>query len=266
MFSGYDFVYNGKSSISENVKMLYTDSNAFTEAQGIPEKEYSIFKPNQSGKWNVSGINHENPLEFEMQIMLHGDGEDEYRRLNPVLKRNLISKISHWLFDVTDFHRLQIFTEELRDLYFMAVFKSPQYILDAGEIIGFRVTVLCDNIGAYEDKTVKKHCTGQTKISLQCLHDGIYEITPCYKIKLNTGAANITVNDTKIELKALAVDSTVTIDAETLIAKSDDGENLYVGDRFNLAFPTLRYGKNTITVDGDCEFEIKYSLVREAGC
>lgn len=266
MFSGYDFVYNGKSSISENVKMLYTDSNAFTEAQGIPEKEYSIFKPNQSGKWNVSGINHENPLEFEMQIMLHGDGEDEYRRLNPVLKRNLISKISHWLFDVTDFKRLQIFTDELRDLYFMAVFKSPQYILDAGEIIGFRATVLCDNIGAYEDKSITKNCTGETKISLQCLHDGIYEITPTYDITLKTGAVDITVNNTTLKLKSLAAESTVTIDTETLIAKSSENENLYVGDRFNLVFPTLHYGKNTIIVNGDCVLKVKYTLVREVGC
>ncbi len=69
-----------------------------------------------------------------------------------------------------------------------------------------------------------------------------------------------------IELKSLAAESTVTIDAETLIAKSSENENLYVGDRFNLVFPTLHYGKNTIVVNGDCVLKVKYTLVREVGC
>ena len=266
MFSGYDFIYNGKSSISENVKMLYTDSNAFTESQGIPEKEYSLFKTNRSSVWNISGINHENPLEFEMQIMLHGEGEDEYRKINPVLKRNLISRISHWLFDNTGFKKLQIFSDELRDLYFMAVFKSPQYILDAGEIIGFKATVLCDTIGAYEDKTIKKHCSGTTRIPVQCLHDGIYEIMPTYKITILGGDVTVNVNNNDIQLKSLTEGSVVNIDSETLIATSSVGDNLYVGDRFNLCFPRMHYGKNIIEVEGDCELEINYRLIREVGC
>lgn len=266
MFNGYDFVYNGKSSISENVKMLYTDVNVFDYFKSIPDRNVNLFTASRSGKWTISGTKHEEPLSFQISIMIHSDDQDFYLENNAVIKRNTISRITHWLFDSTDFKRFQIISDEMKDLYFMAIFKDVEYFEAGGDVCGFRATVLCDNIGAYEDKSLKRVCSGETKIPLQCLHDGIYEITPTYEITLNTGAVDITVNDTIIKLKSLAAESTVTIDTETLIAKSSEGENLYVGDRFNLTFPTLHYGKNTIIVNGDCVLKVKYTLVREVGC
>lgn len=265
MFSGYDFVFDGKSSISENLKMLYTESSAFESVQGIPEKEYVTFKTTGSSKWNVVGIKHTEPLKLDIQIMFHGDGEEKYRKINPKLERNLISKITHWLFDKTGYRKLQILSDDLRDLYFMCVFESPEYLLDGGDIIGFKFTAVCDTTGAYEDKRISKSCNGSTRFSFQCLHDSIYEIFPVYEIKLNSDVT-IDVNGKAIKLKSLTAGSTITIDTEKLIVTSSVGDNLYVGNRFNLAFPTFTYGKNTIIVTGDCELEIKYSLIREVGC
>lgn len=266
MYNGYDFVYNGKSSISENVKMLYTEPNPFEFTKSIPDKDISLFTTSRSGKWDISGVITPEPLSFQMQIMIHSDDEDLYANGNPYIRRNRISSISHWLFDNTDFKRLQIFTEDLRDMYFMAIFKDVEYFEAGGDVCGFRATVLCDTIGAYEDKAIYKTCSGITTLGLQCLHDGIYEVTPTYKIKLTGTAVSITVNDKTMQLKSLTEGSTITVDAETLIVTSDAGDNLYVGDRFNLVFPTFHYGKNTITVDGDCELEIDYKLIREVGC
>lgn len=187
MFNGYDFVFDGKSSISENLKMLYTESKGFEETQGIPEKEYSTFKAVRSSKWHISGVEHKEPLKLDIQIMFHGDGENEYRKLNPILDRNLISKITHWLFDKTGYGRLQILSDDLRDLYFNVVFESPEYITLDGNIIGFKAVAMCDTIGAYEEKKITKSCTGNTKFSMQCLHDGIYEIFPIYTINFSGG-------------------------------------------------------------------------------
>ena len=61
MFNGYDFVYDGKSSISENIKMLYTESNPFEFTKSIPDKEISLFHTNQSGKWEISVSSTLNP-------------------------------------------------------------------------------------------------------------------------------------------------------------------------------------------------------------
>lgn len=266
MYNGYDFVYDGKSSISENVKMLYTEADPFEFTKSIPDKDVNLFTTSRSGRWNISGVSTPEPLSFQMQIMMYSDDIDLYANGNPLIKRNRISGITHWLFDNTQFKRLQILTEDMKDMYFMAIFKDVEYFEAGGDVCGFRATVLCDNIGAYEDKSLKRVCNGETKMSLQCLHDGIYEITPTYEITLNTGAVDIIVNDTIIKLKSLAAGSTVTIDTETLIAKSSENENLYVGDRFNLTFPTLHYGKNTIVVNGDCVLKVKYTLVREVGC
>lgn len=266
MFKGYDFVFDSKSSISENMKMLYTEANGFTNVQGIPEKEYSTFKASRSSRWSISGVEHTEPLRLDIQIMFHGDGEDEYRKINPKMERNLISRISHWLFDVTGYRKLQICSDDLRDLYFMCIFESPEYMLDGGDIIGFKAVAVCDSIGAYEDKVIKKTCTGETRIVFQCLQDGIYEIKPKYTIKANQANLTLTINNEEMILKNVAVGSTITIDTETMIVKSDTNENLFVGDKFNKAFPTFVYGKNYITVEGNCELRVDYSLIREVGC
>lgn len=266
MFSGYDFVYDGKSSISENVKLLYTDGNAFEDVKGIPDREITTFHTNQSSKWNITGVKIDSPLEFSVQIMLHGEGEEEYKKINPTLARNQTSRITHWLFDNVQFKKLQILTEDMRDLYFMAVFKDIEYCLSGGEIIGFKATVLCDTIGAYEEKSITKSCSGTTKFTIQCQQSSIYEIKPIYEIEVLSNEFSIKVNFEEMKFKNLTIGSKVTIDADTLITKSSANENLYVGDKFNKVFPVMLWGNNNITVTGKCKLKINYKMIREVGC
>lgn len=489
MYNAYDFIYDGKSSISENIKMLYTEPNPFEFTKSIPDKEINTFHTNQSSKWHISGITIPEPLSFQMQIMMYSDDIDLYADGNPLIQRNRISRISHWLFDQTQFKKLQILTDDMRDMYFMAIFKDVEYFEAGGDVCGFRATVLCDTIGAYEEKKISKSCTGNTTFSIQCLHDGIYEIFPTYKIKSNTTSSRdivyardnyghewkyygydtvnttnryimltknikitgydklvdiahdyrrysmrkmkvtavdgntitvvddkgnrkqyegsgvkvndvhdylvryddgqspdnylievqaddttqfyfinctvaevkdgtvkigngghywyykgtaevgtvqryiiakstkasdrnyndevtgilaesaaiyikdgnymcgdkvlgevandtalyflpmtvtqsiknatdvtVSVNNNPIKLQSITAGSTVTIDTEKLIAKSDQHDNLYVGNRFNNGFPPLVYGKNTIEVNGSCQLDIEYKLIREVGC
>lgn len=266
MFNGYDFVFDGKSSMSENLKLLYTDNSAFTDVQGIPSKVYSMIKSKRNGKWHITGADHEEPLKLEIQIMLHGDGEDEYEKRNPVMPRNQITRVSHWLFDNVKFKKLQILSNDLADLYFMGTFESPQYMLSGGEIIGFKATLVCDGVGAYEAKTITKVSTGSSHFAIQCQQDGIYEVMPVYIIEMHDNPVKITVNDEEIVLNSLSVGSTITIDTDKLIAKSSEGENLYVGNRFNKCFPRFAWGKNLISIEGKCKLTINYSLTREVGC
>lgn len=187
MFNGYDFVYDGKSSISENLKLLYIDPEMFDFVQSIPSNEINMFRANKSSKWHISGVSTPEPLSFPIEIMLYSDEIDLSANGNAVIQRNRISRISHWLFDNTQFKKLQILTDDMRDMYFMAIFKDVEYFEAGGDVCGFRVTVLCDTIGAYEEKKITKSCTGNTKFSMQCLHDGIYEIFPTYTINFSGG-------------------------------------------------------------------------------
>lgn len=266
MYNAFDFIYDGKSSISENVKMLYVENNVFEFVKSIPDKEISMFKTKQSNKWNIIGVDHTEPLSFEMQIMIYSNDVDLYADENPLIKRNHLSRITHWLFDKTEYKKLQILTDEMKDLYLMAIFQNVEYFEAGGDVCGFKGTVLCDTIGAYEEKTIKKNCNGSTSFSILCPNDGIYEIHPKYTIELTTGAADITVNGKLLQLKSLTPGSIVTIDTETLITESSVGDNLYVGDRFNKAFPALIYGKNNIQIDGNCIISINYKLIKEVGC
>lgn len=266
MYNGYDFIYDGKSSISENVKMLYTEGSPFEFTKSIPDKEYSMYKANQSSKWHLAGITTPEPLTFQMQIMLYSDDIDLYAKGNPLIKRNQLSRIAHWLFDVTTFRKLQILTDDMRDFYFMAVFKDVEYFEAGGDVCGFRATVMCDTTGAYEEKVVKKTCSGETEFTIRCLHDGIYEIQPLYEITPKGTEVSVTVNGETMVLKSITPGSTITIDTETLITKSSVQDNLYVQDRFNKVFPTMVNGKNIITVSGNCEININYKTIREVGC
>ena len=232
MFNGYDFVYDGKSSISENVKILYTDSNPFEFTKSIPNREYNTFKTNQSGRWRISGVTTPEPLSFPIQIMVYSDDIDLYTDNKYVIDRNRISRISHWLFDSVNYKKLQIFTDDLRDLYFMVIFTDVEYFTAGGDVCGFRATIQCDTAGAYEEKIVKKTSSGSLTFNLQNLTQG----------------------------------SRITIDSETLIATSSEGDNLYTGDRFNKCFPVLTYGKNIVSVTGGCTLELNYRMLREVGC
>lgn len=266
MFNGYDFIYDGKSSISENVKILSTESNTFEFCKSIPDKEISMFKTNQSNKWEISGVTTTEPLSFQIQIMMYNDDEDLYANGNPLIDRNRLSRICHWLFDNRQFKKLQILTDDLRDFYFMAIFNEVEYFEAGGDVCGFRATVLCDTDGAYEEKSLVKQVTGSSTFSLQILQDGIHEVQPIYSIELSGNAATITVNGESIILKSLTSGSTITIDTGKLIAKSSEGDNLYIQDRFNKCFPRFVWGKNTISVSGNCKLRINYKMVREVGC
>lgn len=266
MFNGYDFVYDNKSSLSENLKMLNIDGDAFEFVQGVPSKEVDLFHANQSGKWEISGNRMTEPFSFPLQIMLHGDGEETYDKINPSLERNRLSRIYHWLFDKTDFKKLQILMDDMRDLYFMAVFKDVELFEDGGVVRGFKATVLCDTIGAWEEKNVIKNCTGNLTWKMQVLQDGIYEVTPLYKIEMRDTSATISVNGESIELENITPGSTITIDTDKLIAKSSEGDELYDSGRFNRCFPRFVYGDNTISISGNCKVTINYKMIREVGC
>lgn len=268
MFNGYDFIYDGKSSISENLKILRIDGSAFESNQAIPEQEISLFHSNQSNKWQISGIKYSEPLSFPIQILFHGDGEDKYEKRNPILERNLISRITHWLFDKTGYKRLQILSDDLRDLYFNAIFKDVEYLTNGGDIYGFSATVLCDTNGAWEEKTITKAINDKATIALQVLQDGFYEVEPVYAIDMIDTSVTINVNGEDLVLNNVAAGSKITIDTARLIAKSSMGENLFVKNenKYNRCFPRFVYGRNVITVTGKCKLTINYKMVREVGC
>ena len=194
MFEGYDFIFDGKSSIGENVKILYTERNAFGTTKGVPDKKHELFKGSRSSRWRTTGISYEEPHQFDFQIMLHNDEALKYDEKNYYVKRNQISRFRHWLFDTTSFKKLQILNEDMRDLYFMCMFIDVEDLQDGGHIIGFRGTMLCDSVGAYEDKTIKKTCTGTTTFNIQCLQDSTMDITPTYEVKVQSTPLEIDVN------------------------------------------------------------------------
>ncbi len=266
MFNGYDFIYDGKSSISENLKMLYTDVDVFSSVKSIPDKEFSLFKTNQSSRWNLSGITMSEPLSFPIEIIMHSDDIDFYANGSPVLERNRLSKIRHWLFDKTKFAKLQILTDDMRDMYFMAIFKDVEDIEAGGDVYGFKATVLCDTTGAYEEKNITKTSSGSLTFPIQCLQDGIYEVMPTYIINMIDSDVTIKVNGIDMIINSVTPGSTITIDTEKLIAKSSEGDNLYTNNRFNRVFPTFVFGRNIISVDGKCKLTVNYKMVREVGC
>lgn len=266
MFKGYDFVYDGKSSISEKLKLFNIDGNAFDFVDSIPDKNLNLYHSNRQAKWRTPGTTVDDPLTFECEFLLHDEEQDEYTKLNPIVARNRLSSITHWLFDQTTFKKFQILTDDLRDLYFMAMMKDVKYFEDGGQVRGFKCTVVCDTVGAWEEKTIIKNVTDTSTFTIQVLQDGIWEVAPEFIIDLNGTGVTIAVNGDEIELQNITQGARVTIDTNTLIAKSSEGDELYASGRFNKCFPNFRYGRNTISIEGSCRVEINYKMVRQVGC
>lgn len=266
MFKGYDFVYDGKSSISEKLKLFNVGGNAFEFVDCIPDKNLNLYHSNRQAKWRTPGTTVDEPLTFDCEFHLHDEEQDEYAKLNPVVARNRLSSITHWLFDQTQFKKLQILSDDMRDIYFMAVMKDVKYFEDGGQVRGFKCTVVCDTVGAWEEKTITKNVSNTSTFSIQVLQDGIWEVAPKFTIDMNGTGVTITVNGEELVLTNMTPGARVVIDSNTLIATSSEGEELYTSGRFNKCFPTFVYGKNTISITGNSKVEINYKMVRQVGC
>ena len=258
MFKAYDFVYDNISSLSQNVKLLYLDNVGFSSSIGSSEKEYRMIKGYNSSRWKMNGVTMANPFSFEVQILFHNKVKSSF------IKRNQVHIINKWLFNKTNFKRLQIIQEGLENLYFMAVFKTPEILYSNGEIIGYKTTVLCDNTGAYEDRRLEKNCFNQMSFKEICSHDGVFEIFPTYKIQANSSEFSIQINDVEMSFQNISIGSNITIDTQTLIVKSDT-DNLFVGGKFNLVFPTMVDGENEFKLSGNIKLIVEYSLIKEVG-
>lgn len=266
MFNGYDFVYDNKSSISENLKLFNIDGTAFNFVDSIPERNINLYHSQRNGRWQTAGSTVEEPLKFELEFHLHGEDDDSYETTNPILERTRLSKIAHWLFDQTKFKKFQILTNEMANMYFMVIFKDVQYFEDAGNVRGFKCTAVCDTVGAWEEKIVKKTVSNSSTFTLQVLQNGIYEVMPVFTIDLFGTSVSVDVNGEEMTFGNMTSGTTITVDCEKLIAISSEGEELYTTGRFNKVFPTLKYGTNTITVTGNCVFNMNYKMIREVGC
>ena len=266
MFKGYDFVFDGKSSESEGLKLLSIDGTAIEFNTGIINRTVNKFKSLNSAKWRISRVSNDEPLSFPIQILFHGDGEEDYNKLNPTIDRNRLSIINHWLFSNTEYKKLRIVCDELRDMYFMAIITGGDYLYNGDEIAGFRATVECDTIGCYEDHIVSKVSSGVNVFTLNILQDGIYEVAPVYEITPDGSAISVSVNEKDIDLIGVTPASTITIDTDTYIVTSSEGDELYRNNRFSKEFPKLKWGRNYIVINGTGKVKIKYSIIKEVGC
>lgn len=266
MFNGYDFVYDGKSSISENLKLFNIDGSAFNFVDSIPNRDINLYHSQRNGRWQTAGSTIEEPLQFDIEFHLHGEDSDSYEVTNPTLERNRLSKAAHWLFDQTDFKKFQILSDEMANMYFMVIFKDVKYFEDAGNVRGFKCTAVCDTVGAWEEKTVKKTVGSTSTFTLQVLQNGFYEVSPVFTIDLSGTSVTVNVNGEEIAFTNMTPGTRITVDCEKLIATSSEGEELYESGRFNKVFPTLLYGMNTISVTGSCTFKMIYKMIREVGC
>jgi phage-related protein len=151
-------------------------------------------------------------------------------------------------------------------MYFMTIFKDVKYFEDAGNVRGFRCTAVCDTVGAWEEKTIKKTVGSSSTFTIQVLQDGIYEVMPVFTIDLSGTSVTVNVNGDEMSFTNMTSGTRITVDCEKLIAISSEGEELYATGRFNKVFPTLVYGTNTVSVTGSCNFKMTYRMIREVGC
>lgn len=259
MFKAFDFIYDGTNSSAYNLKLLrIEDNDGYTTGTGVPTKSFTMVKTNLSTRKYIVGLSVDDTISFKIQILIDRDEG------NPVpIPRNCVSVIRNWLFNQTNFKKLQIIQEDLDNCYFNAVFTEVTDLMLEGEIIGFETTVVTDNTGMYKKERFKKNVSTKLSFPVLITTSSIYTIKPKLTITFIDSNVSISINNRKSIFTYMYPNTTITIDSETLILNG--GENDLYNGNFNYVFPELDNGKNLIEINGSCSVTFEYDSIIEVG-
>lgn len=259
MFKATDFVYDGVASSAYNLKLLrINETDGYTTGTGVPKKSFVMVKNNRSAEKQIVGFSIDDTQTFKVQILVDRDEG------NPTpIPRNQVKPIRNWLFNKTNFKKMYFLQPDLRDYYYMVVFTDVEDLYLEGEIIGFEATLVTNNTGMYKTKRVSKKCTGYTTFSIINDTSSLFPTYPKIKMTMHTAYLNLNINGRETSFINIIPESEITIDSKSLIIEA--GLNELFDGNFNLVYPELKPGKNTIIVTGDVDITFELDEIEEVG-
>lgn len=259
MFKATDFVYDGVASSAYNLKLLRIDeTDGYTTGMGVPQKSFVMVKTNRSAEKQIVGLNIDDTQTFKVQILVDRDEG------NPTpIPRNQVKLIRNWLFNKTNFKKMYFMQPDLKDLYYNAVFTDVEDLQLEGEIIGFEATVVTDNTGMHRIRKITKKCTDYTTFNIVNNTSSLFPTYPKIYLTMHTAYLDLNINGRDTSLINMIPESEIMIDSKSLIIEA--GLNELWDGNFNLVYPELKPGRNSVTVTGNVDITFEIDEIEEVG-
>jgi phage-related protein len=261
-FYANSFIYDSVPSETYDLGIFNFDTGKITSPMG---SDIEIFKKQIYRKPvpYLFGTSQTPVLEFPILFGSFGNID--------ATKRGRISK---WLFGQNSYKKLQIFQDDLNDIYFNCLLTNPEatYIGNLGYAI--KATVVCDAPWAWEfPKTTSASFAGDNFVNYAFSYyngsdNSDYEY-PIMAVTLNgVGASfnfiNVTDSNRTMAFDNLQVSETMTIDNYRQIISSSTG--LLRMSNFNLKWFRLLPGVNSLNIQGQVRsFSITNQAARKVG-
>lgn len=254
-----DFIFDGIPSTEYGVQIMSLGYAPDTVAL-VADKEYITVRPPRSSKHTVLDVSDPEVLTFDVQIF---PVNEDY------LDNTAIKQISDWLFNKTNYAKLQVLTPELSHLYFNCILKSATKLMSADKVIGISFTAECDSNGGWTFPQKRVYDFSSKNVSILTFNNQSSEengMRPILQIEMledgDFSLAN-TLSNQIVKINKLNNSEIITMDCENQIISSN--LNRYLFDDFNGEFLFMPKGLNKMTVFGKCKITITYQNQEKVG-
>lgn len=251
-----DFIFDGLPSSEYGLQILSLGTAPDTETL-IPNKEYIKVKAPNDTRYRILNVSEDEPLTFKLQLFsTECTTEDEF------LASNRIKVITDWMFNQTDYKKLQIINSEISHLYFNCILKDATKLMIAQNVFGIECTVECDSAGAWEFEKTNRYdfvANGNGSILFNNISSELKGLKPFLTIEMfedgNLSMTNLTTGQF-ITINNLNITEKIIMDCRNQVISSNLDKYLF--DDFNGEFLYLKQGLNNIAVTGKCKMTMTY--------
>lgn len=248
-FKNMYFTYNGKSSKEFNLVICNTGDTSSTSIMGV---ERSVNEETNGFKPVFKGFNYTTPT-IDITLSKMKDGY-----ASPITEEDM-HKINQWLFGDENYHAF--ISDDNKDIIYYVVFTKGGKWTNGLRQGYINLSMRLDSPCAYSPVRHHKYkVKGSKTFEITCKNNVGKFIEPDIEFKINSGDSIIINNTTtgdRMEFAKLPTNTHLYCyneDMKQIICENDS--NFNARPHFNKQWLKLAYGKNVITITGDCDIDI----------
>lgn len=248
-FKSLYFTYNGKSSKEFDLIICNVGDNSSTTIMGL---DRSVNEESDGFRPIFKGFNYTSPtINITLSKMKNGSA-------SPITDDDMY-KINQWLFGDENYH--PFISDDNKDVVYYAVFTKGAKWMNSLRQGYINLTMRLDSPCAYTPVRHNKYrVRGNKTFEIICKNNVGKFIEPDVEFKLNNGDGikieNKTTGDC-MEFTELPTNTHLYCyneDMKQIVCKNDS--NFNARPHFNKQWVKLLYGKNIITITGECDVDI----------
>lgn len=258
-FYGKSFVFDG---IPSELYNLTISSLSGEETSRVADVELITTKIYRRPTEYLYGVSQNPVLQFP--IVFHTPEN---------LSAEDFGNVSAWLFGQQNYKKLQIFQDDMYDMYFNCFLVQPELIRVGNIIRGVKAVVRCDSPFAYTFPQTAEYTYGSPPSSSAIIFTNYsqnsFYIYPEIQFTMTASGGNLSITNTTdsgriFSFTGLAANEVITVNNDLQIITSS--LSLLRLPLFNKKFFRLLPGKNVLSVTGSItNLKITYSFAKKIG-